>query len=167
MTANPQQRKEIVGAMLKGGLFDPLGAMEHQAAATTAPNERPYAELVPIPQPASMCFLAQADSSPPPNASTGVGKDLVDAVRRGDVRGKDQKDLVANMLKTGLFCAPPGPILATSADECAMDLDLNPSSVTEKYAEESTLKKSVVDPFGTPSRSLKKYAQETAMRGKL
>merc|ERR1712139_613301 len=100
-----------------------------------------------MPQPASMRFVAQADASPQA-ASTGVGKDLVDAVRRGDVRGKDQKDLVANMLKTGLFCAPPGPILATSADECAMDLDLKPSSVTQ-------------------DRQLTRFARETALRGKL
>ena len=35
---------------------------------------------------------------------------------------EQKKELIANMLKTGLFCAPPSPIHATAADEREMEL---------------------------------------------
>jgi hypothetical protein len=188
VSGSQQQRKEIIGAMLRAGLFDPLGQEEHPIAASytasTPSRVSTGAAASPtiVPATAAVGQVHKARSTGPSAspllpASMGIGKetDILQAARRGDVTKQERKELIAEMLKTGLFCAPPGPILATAADERAMDLTLMPAPVPKfqpydlngirpESADVPVKPNPIEDP---ESRRLRRFARESAIRGKL
>lgn len=83
-------------------------------------------------------------------ASVGPGKEVAEALRRGDskalndVSKEQRKELIADMLKTGLFVAPPGP-LATSADDNAIaPIQERRIPVQSPYVQDAHIKKAPV-----------------------
>jgi len=267
---NQQQRKEIVAAMLKAGLFDPLGEEQRTGAsaglATTAPtygvaaavadgppvsapssSKQRYvqpaasnaqsaqkgaasnAQKVAAPAPtgsagprisapvakaaapaptgsagprisapvaaqqkASAALAAPVDAGAMPwPVSMGVGQDVAEALKRGDDKAlnslnkEQKKELIANMLKTGVFCAPPGPITATAADERAMDLpqekssysrDLQMKQLQQQLIGLQPCNSSDIRPLAgsrgavtemEDDRRMSRYAKEMAIKGKL
>lgn len=155
---NQRQLQEMVSEMVKRGLFDPLSPeVVSPTSLATATAQMPATNKAT--KTAQATVGATAKTTPAPAAkqgagnigsaisytgqvpwpvSMGPGKEVAEAIKRGDsqilnsVSNEQKKELIANMLKTGLFCAPPGPILATAADDLQMEL------VQETKVQEST-----------------------------
>lgn len=130
-TCSKRQRQEIVAAMMKSGLFDPLTATGATAVTTQGPPVSKKAGKVTQAKVGATAKRTapvdrQAALSP---VAVGPGKEVADAIRRGDSKAlnsvisdkEQQKELISNMLKTGLFCPPPGTLHATADDERQME----------------------------------------------
>lgn len=126
-----KRREEIVAAMLKSGLLDAFGAGSPwdppSPAATKAIGMRsPAAQKANSPAAATAATPASIEAAKPLSSSPVAlrpGDELAGAIKKGDSRAlsyessSQRKELIASMLKTGLFCAPPGALLAAGAED--------------------------------------------------
>lgn len=126
-----KRREEIVAAMLKSGLLDAFGAgspwdpPSPAAAKGLGLRSRAAHEAnSPTAAAAGTPALIEASKSLPLlPVALGPGDELAEAIKKGDSRAlsyqnsSQRKELIASMLKTGLFCAPPGAILAAEAED--------------------------------------------------
>jgi regulator of replication initiation timing len=188
MTCDQHQRKEIAAAMLKAGLFDAFGSEGMTPVASefvhNAGHRKAETDQATVRNTSNVSLFGASVPSGGPRVVDAIklpapvfleqGQETLEAVRRGDTVSKEQrKELIANMLKTGLFCAPPGPIAATAADEHVMERDqdrsmahmsnsLNgPSNIVAEVGSTGVVAESEED------RRMRRYGREMAIKNKL